>query len=82
MEWQRRSGGIPCPARLLLDIHRLAKAPKACDARSGSSLCGGMLCSVGALREIVVEVAQNPVTRLWTGCTRLKINQIKSRCFR
>jgi len=28
------------------------------------------------------ETAQNPVTRLWTACTRLKINQIEACSFR
>jgi hypothetical protein len=27
------------------------------------------------------QTAQNPVTRLWMACTRLKINQIKMRTF-
>jgi hypothetical protein len=32
--------------------------------------------------EFPCETAQNPVIRLWMGCTRLKINKIEVRSFR
>ena len=62
----------PCPAPILRDFHRLQTNAPRLPRQQEQSRCWQNPLLVRLLQKMNSRIAPNPVTGLWTACTRLK----------
>jgi hypothetical protein len=72
---------IPIPVRLSQDFHSRRGLQNPQNTVPERFLVAKTPAPPTFCEEFLCEAAQNPVTGLWMGCTRLKINKIEARAF-
>jgi hypothetical protein len=72
---------IPCPARLSPDFHSRKNACEQSAMPAHPRPQSAKLAPRLPLPEIALRAAQNPVTLLWTPCTRLKMRSLHMQVF-
>jgi hypothetical protein len=73
---------MPCGAREELDFHKRENDSCQRFRSIHINIIGKTRVWRGVLRKINSRSAPNPVTGLWTGCTRLKKQTVTGACFR
>jgi hypothetical protein len=72
---------IPCGAREVRDFHNPETASVLAHYIDSYQCCGRNSAFGAGLREMGFGIAPNPVTALWTACTRLKTHVLTNAYF-